>query len=335
MRIVITGAGFTGAQLARLLVNEKHNVVLIENDEEIARHAADRLDCTVITADGNNLETLEKAGIAKADALVCLTSNDEVNMITCSLVDSVYPEILKIARVRNYAYYVNTAAAKKTHANTFTGKHRPLYGIDFMIHPDVEAADAIVKAVESGAVSNVVTFGSSQMQISRITVMKGSAIAGARLFELRSLTAIPMLVSYIEFDGKPSLPAGSTEIFAGCTLGILSKKTTFPKSLNCAVPNSRNCGKLRLSGRDESVRSSQTKLSSRTETVYSSFSARMQKKRRKNSSLSTRTTSLQKMRRSGSPKQASAKEMRRTRFFCRKKEFRRLTLQFVRRTTTK
>ena len=173
MRIVITGAGFTGAQLARLLVNEKHNVVLIENDEEIARHAADRLDCTVITADGNNLETLEKAGIAKADALVCLTSNDEVNMITCSLVDSVYPEILKIARVRNYAYYVNTAAAKKTHANTFTGKHRPLYGIDFMIHPDVEAADAIVKAVESGAVSNVITFGSSQMQISRITVIKG------------------------------------------------------------------------------------------------------------------------------------------------------------------
>ena len=67
MRIVITGAGFTGVQLAQLLVNEKHNVVLIENDEEIARHAADRLDCTVITADGNNLETLEKAGIAKAE----------------------------------------------------------------------------------------------------------------------------------------------------------------------------------------------------------------------------------------------------------------------------
>ena len=200
MRIVITGAGFTGVQLAQLLVNEKHNVVLIENDEEIARHAADRLDCTVITADGNNLETLEKAGIAKADALVCLTSNDEVNMITCSLVDSVYPEILKIARVRNYAYYVNTAAARKTHANTFTGKHRPLYGIDFMIHPDVEAADAIVKAVESGAVSNVVTFGDSQMQISRVTVMKGSAIAGSKLFELKNVTDIPMLVSYIEFD---------------------------------------------------------------------------------------------------------------------------------------
>ena len=113
MRIVIVGAGFTGIQLAKLLINEKNNVTIIDNDEEQMRHVSNRLDCSVLIADGNNLETLEKAGIAKADALVCLTSSDEVNMITCSLVDAVYPDILKIARVRNYAYYVNTAEAKK------------------------------------------------------------------------------------------------------------------------------------------------------------------------------------------------------------------------------
>ena len=73
MRIVIVGAGFTGIQLAKLLINEKNNVVLIDNDEEIMRHAANRLDCAVMVADGNNIETLEEAGIAKADALVCLT----------------------------------------------------------------------------------------------------------------------------------------------------------------------------------------------------------------------------------------------------------------------
>ncbi|MCI7115843.1 MAG: NAD-binding protein, partial [Treponema porcinum] len=33
MRIVIVGAGFTGIQLAKLLINEKNNVVLIDNDE--------------------------------------------------------------------------------------------------------------------------------------------------------------------------------------------------------------------------------------------------------------------------------------------------------------
>ena len=108
MNIVIIGAGFTGIQLARRLIGEKNEVTLIDNDSETVRHASNSLDCSVIHADGNSLETLEEAGISKADALVCVTSNDEVNMITCSLVDAVYPEILKIARVRNFAYYMNT-----------------------------------------------------------------------------------------------------------------------------------------------------------------------------------------------------------------------------------
>ena len=124
MRVVIVGAGFTGIQLAKIRVNERNNVTVIDNNEEITRHVADQVDCTVLTQDGNNLENLEEAGIAKADALVCLTDSDEVNMITCSLVDAFYPDILKIARVRNYAYYVNTAAAKKSHAGDFSGNHQ-------------------------------------------------------------------------------------------------------------------------------------------------------------------------------------------------------------------
>ncbi len=224
MRIVIVGAGFTGMQLAKLLINEKNNVVVVDNNEERMRHVSNQLDCSVLVADGNNLATLEKAGIAKADALICVASSDEVNMITCSLVDAVYPDVLKIARVRNYAYYVNTAQAKKTHANTFSGKHRPLYGIDYMIHPDVEAAEAIVQAVENGAVSNVYSFGDSEMQIFRVPVAEGSVFAGHSLMEIKSLTDIPLLVSYVEKDGEASLPGGNSIMEVGCTLGILSAK---------------------------------------------------------------------------------------------------------------
>ena len=47
MKIVIIGAGFTGTQLAKRLVNGKNDVVLIDNDEETVRHASNRLDCDV------------------------------------------------------------------------------------------------------------------------------------------------------------------------------------------------------------------------------------------------------------------------------------------------
>ena len=60
MRIVIVGAGFTGIQLAKLLINEKNQVAIVDNDENTIRHASNQLDCTVMCADGNNLETLEE-----------------------------------------------------------------------------------------------------------------------------------------------------------------------------------------------------------------------------------------------------------------------------------
>ena len=58
MKIFIVGAGFTGMQLAKALVLERNNVVLIDNDPERVRYASDQLDCTVIEADGNDLGAL-------------------------------------------------------------------------------------------------------------------------------------------------------------------------------------------------------------------------------------------------------------------------------------
>ena len=248
MNVVIIGAGFTGVQLASLLVDEKNQVVLIDNEEEVTRHVVDRLDCTVLTKDGNSLENLEEAGIAKADALVCLTSSDEVNMITCSLVDAVYPDILKIARVRNYAYYVNSAVAQKTHANAFSGNHRPLYGIDYMIHPDVEAADAIVKAVENGAISTVLSFDGSEKLISRIKIEKESVLAGHKLMDLPSLTNLSMFVAYVEKNGKTSLPSGQTLMEAGCVLGVLCEKCDITEVLKLCGSEQRELKKIAVIG---------------------------------------------------------------------------------------
>ncbi len=55
MKIIIVGAGFTGIQLARRLIAERNDVILIDNDEEIVRHASNRLDCMVMQANGNSL----------------------------------------------------------------------------------------------------------------------------------------------------------------------------------------------------------------------------------------------------------------------------------------
>lgn len=248
MKIIIIGAGFTGMQLAKRLINGKNDVVLFDNDEEVVRHASNRLDCDVVCADGNNLDTLEDYGIEKADALVCVTSSDEVNMITCSLVDSVYPNVLKIARVRNYAYYTNTTSAAEKHAGSLGTNHRPLYGIDYMVHPDVEAAEVIVNAVEHGALTDSIVFENSEFELYRMSVEKGSALDGKKLFEVRSLTDKPVIIAYMEHDGETMLPSGATVINAPDCLGVLLRKSDIGEFMALCGVKEKKLNKIALIG---------------------------------------------------------------------------------------
>lgn len=248
MKIVIVGAGFTGTQLAKRLINGKNDVVLIDNDETTVRHASNRLDCNVINADGNNLDTLEEAGIENADALVCVTSNDEVNMITCSLVDSVYPKVLKIARVRNYAYYVNTSTATQKHASKLSSENRHLYGIDYMIHPDVEAAEAIVAAVEHGAITDSLQFENSSYELIRVTIEKGSRLDGIALQNMRKLTEKQFLVAYIESNGETSLPSGPTILKGGDCMGVLMQRSDLAEMLGMCGSKVKDVKKIALVG---------------------------------------------------------------------------------------
>ncbi|MDR3311966.1 MAG: NAD-binding protein [Spirochaetaceae bacterium] len=248
MRIIIIGAGFTGVQLAKRLISEKNNVAIIENDGELVRRVSNRLDCMVVNADGNSLQALEDAGIAKADALVALTESDEVNMITCSLADAVYPKCLKIARVRNYGYYVNTRNIRTVHAEAFSGDRRPLYGIDHMVHPDVEAAEAVCRAVQHGAVTDVLAFHDAEYVLTRITVEAKSRLDGARVLDLRQISDRQCLVAYIESQDKAGLPSGATVIHAGDVLGMLTLPDSIPHFLGLCGSRAEAINKIALVG---------------------------------------------------------------------------------------
>ena len=228
MKIFIVGAGFTGMQLAKALVLERNNVVLIDNDPERVRYASDQLDCTVLEADGNDLEALEAAGIASADALVTLTEDDEINMITCSLVEAVYPRIQTIARVRNYAYYKAAEVARRR-AKSAMSEARPLYGIDNMLNPEVEAADAISAALEHGAIGNVIELD-ADFGITTLSIGEGSPLVGVPFSELAKLEGWHYLVAFVESgDGATTLPNGRSTLAVGDQIGIVSRLSEIPQ----------------------------------------------------------------------------------------------------------
>lgn len=222
MKVFIIGAGFTGIALSQTLIAEKNSVTLIDNDPERVRHASDQLDCTVMEANGNDLEVLESAGIASADAIVTLTEDDEINMITCSLVDAVYPNILKIARVRNYAYYDAAAAARRRLKVAFPAG-RPLYGIDVMLNPDVEVAEAVTRAMAYGAVGSVIELEDGYV-LATVEIGEASPLAGLTVGRLAEVPGWHFIIASIGSGENSLLPNGNSLIKAGESISVVLKE---------------------------------------------------------------------------------------------------------------
>jgi trk system potassium uptake protein TrkA len=231
MKIIVIGAGFTGSLLAKALVAEGNNVVLIDDDAERVRSAGDQLDCTVIEADGKNLSSLEKAGLEGADALVTLTGDDEVNMITCALVDAVYPNIVKIARVRNYDHYIRTMEVSRRSSDRSGGSSgRPIFGIDYIINPDVEAAGSIMHAMEIGAAGSFIEIG-GEYTIAVLSVQDSCRLSGRKLKDTATLEGWNYLIAFVESEGNTVMPHGETVIKPGDHVGILARKDDLSKVL--------------------------------------------------------------------------------------------------------
>lgn len=222
MNTIVVGAGFTGVQLARALIADGHRVTLIDRDLDRVRDVGNQLDCEVVRAQGNNLDALEKAGVESADALVAVTDSDEVNMITCALVDAAYPHVKKIARVRNYSYYAVTEDAARKYAEKFSGDRRPPFGIDWMVNPDVEVAKSISRSMAHGAVGGVLEVGMG-VGIVSIVVGEGSCLNEMPLRNLATAHWWRHLVVYVERAGGAELAGGETVLHAGDRIGVLAK----------------------------------------------------------------------------------------------------------------
>ncbi len=108
MFVVVVGCGRVGAQVARGLVEDGHDVnVIDENPEALQRLGGDFAGGFI---QGVALETtvLEAAGIERADAFVAATNGDNTNLVVAQVardryeVECVIVRVLDPARARFY-----------------------------------------------------------------------------------------------------------------------------------------------------------------------------------------------------------------------------------------
>jgi len=81
MRIVIIGTTAAGLATARTLIDQKHDVVIIEKDKARIDELAKELDCGFLHGDGTRPRLLREAGPDDTDFLLCVTKNDQDNIL--------------------------------------------------------------------------------------------------------------------------------------------------------------------------------------------------------------------------------------------------------------
>ncbi|MFC2164580.1 Trk system potassium transporter TrkA [Acidobacteriota bacterium] len=172
MNILIIGAGEVGFHLTKRLSAEKHNITILEIDPAVAHRADEQLDARVVIGSGSSFEDLKRAQIEEADVFAALSNVDEVNLLAGRYAKKLnIPQI--IARVRNPEYIEPNFILTKEEI-----------GIDLLIHPEKETANAIIRLIKQSSATDIVEFAEGKIQLMGIRLEADSPILQKTLQEI-------------------------------------------------------------------------------------------------------------------------------------------------------
>lgn len=211
MKVIILGAGRRGLLMAKQLIAEDNDVVLIDSDATRIEEALSRLDCLGIVGSGMDIEVLRGADCEHADAFIAVSDSDEVNLVSCGIVSSEFGETKTVAAIRNITY-TGRAGLKKS-----------LLGIDYIANPDEEAARSLHGMVESGIFGNAISFTRSDLLLYTFSVKRGSPFADKQVADLRANLGAEFIVAAINRSGTVFVPFGTTVIKVGDTVSLVTR----------------------------------------------------------------------------------------------------------------
>ncbi len=213
MAFVILGAGRRGLRLARHLIQEKKSVTFLDSSPKRCSSALAKLDCMAVCGSCTNIDKLKEAGCDKAEAVIAVTDSDEVNLVSCGIIASQWPDVVTIAAIRTISYL--------GHIDDLNQK---ILGITHIVNPDQEAATRITGIIESGLFGNVIYFMNSQFVMFQDFIEKGSQLDGMNLITMKKEIPGDYVVAGVRRDGVCFTPQGDTELKANDEIAIVSSE---------------------------------------------------------------------------------------------------------------
>jgi trk system potassium uptake protein TrkA len=209
VHVIIVGAGEVGWYLAQRLGAEHHDVVVIEQEEVIARALGDELDVQTVVGSGTHPSVLRLAGVERADLVAGVTQDDEANLVASALAKQL--------------------GAKKTVVRLQTdelrgpdgSQLRELVNADLIIDPDLDTAEEILRLVSVSGADEVYPMAGGSLVVLGVVVGPNSEMVDRTLANIAERREWRFLMGSVTRHGDTIIPRGDLEVQAGDHVRVL------------------------------------------------------------------------------------------------------------------
>ncbi len=197
MYIIVIGGGRVGYYLARALLDEGHEILVVEKDADRTEFICSELGSVCVRGDGCEVTILTDAGTGRADMFIAVTGDDEDNLVACQLAKHKFNVPRTIARINN-------------------PKNETIFkalGIDVTVSSTNIILEHIEEEVPTHPLTHLLDIKDKGLEIVEVKIPPHSTTIGKTVKELQ-LPKGSVLSLIIRSKQKPIVPTAKTVIQA-------------------------------------------------------------------------------------------------------------------------
>ena len=215
MKIIIAGAGAVGTHLAKLLSDEKQDIILMDESEERLGKMNNNIDLMTVNLSPTSINGLKAAGVSGADLFIAVTPDESRNMTACMLATNLGAK-KTVARIDNYEYLLP--------------KNKEFFaklGVHSLIYPEMLAAKDIVDAVRMSWIRLWWEFAGGSLVLIGTKMRESAEILNVPFYELGG-QGIPFHIVAIKRGTETIIPRGDDSIHLNDIVYFTTTKKAIP-----------------------------------------------------------------------------------------------------------
>jgi trk system potassium uptake protein len=212
MNIIIAGDGEVGFHLAKLLSGEHHNITIVDPHEELLKMIESHTDLMVVTGDSTSIKVLENANVRRADLVISVVHDEQINIMTCILAKKLGAK-RTIARIKN-AEYLTDGNIKLFES----------LGLDALVCPENIAAKELVRLLQQPSATEIFDFSEGRLMLFLVRLDEKSLVLDQTLNEIAvKHPKLDFRAVAIHRQGKTIVPNGDDRFMLNDLIYVVTK----------------------------------------------------------------------------------------------------------------